>query len=225
MARDQKLSEVLDQLLVPLGIFYHLSGNQIVLMRKGDESNDLVILKDDESKKIADLASFSTVITGRVTNEAGEPLAGVSVLVKGTAKGTATNANGVFTISVDPGETLEFSFIGYKLTSVKVGKETTINMQLVSDASKLNEIVVIGYGTQKKSTLTGAIATVSSKTINELPVASVDEALQGRVAGVNVTNNGSPGTQPIVAVRGISSISFATDPLYVIDGFPTGNPE
>src|SRR6202000_3190094 len=71
--------------------------------------------------------------------------------------------------------------------------------------------------------LTGAVATVSSKTLNELPVASVDQALQGRVAGVSVTNNGSPGTTPIVAIRGISSISFATDPLYVIDGFPTGN--
>src|SRR5579872_1311975 len=168
MAKDRKLSEVLDQLLAPLDIFYHVSGNQIVLMRKGDESNDLVILKDNDSKKISDLPTFATVVTGRVTNETGEPLAGVSVLVKGTAKGTTTNANGVFSISVDPGETLEFSFIGYKLSSVKVGTETTINMSLVSDASKLNEIVVVGYGTQKKSTLTGAIASVSSKTINEL---------------------------------------------------------
>ncbi len=223
MAKDLKLSEVLDQLLTPLDIFYHLSGNQIVLMKKGDENNDLVILKDDDNKKVTDPASFTTVITGKVTNESGEPLVGVSVLVKGTAKGTTTNANGLFSIGAEPGETLEFSIIGYKLTSFKIGRETNVNMQLVSDASKLNEIIVVGYGTQKKSTLTGAIASVSSKTINELPVASVDEALQGRVSGVNVTNNGSPGTQPIVAIRGISSISFATDPLYVIDGFPSGN--
>ena len=221
--KDQKLSEALDELLAPLDLFYHVSGNQIVLMKKGDDRNDLVILTDDPVKKMAAPSSYFLDITGKVTNEQGEPLPGVSVLVKGTSRGTTTNGNGVFTIVADPGETLEFSIIGYKLSSFKVGQATSINIQLVADASKLSEIIVVGYGTQKKSTLTGAIASVTSKTINELPVASVDEALQGRVSGVNVTNNGSPGTQPLVAIRGISSISFATDPLYVIDGFPTGN--
>jgi len=223
LARDRKLSEVLDILLQPLDIFYNVSGNQIVLMRKGDETNDLVSLKEKDNKTSADAYSPVQAVTGKVTNENGEPLAGVSVLIKGTAKGTTTNSNGVFSLSVEPGETLEFSIVGYKLYAIKVGKETTFSIQLQSDASKLNEIVVIGYGTQRKSTLTGAVASVNSKTLNELPVAGVDQALQGRVAGVSVTNNGSPGNSPIVAIRGISSISFATDPLYVIDGFPTGN--
>ncbi len=221
--KDRKLSEALDQLLAPLGLFYHVSGNQIVLMKEGDDRNDLILFRDDETKKTGGQAPLANEVSGRVTNEVGEPLAGVSVLVKGTTRGTTTNSTGLFSIVADPGETLEFSIIGYKLTSFKVGSDPRINIQLVGDASKLNEIIVVGYGSQKKSTLTGAIASVSSKTINELPVASVDEALQGRVSGVNVTNNGSPGTQPLVAIRGISSISFATDPLYVIDGFPTGN--
>jgi len=222
-ARDKRLSEVLDVLLQPLDIFYRVSGNQIVLMKKGDVAGDLIFNKGGDSGTPAEPPSMATEITGKVTNENGEPLAGVSVLIRGTAKGTATNASGNFTIAANPGETLEFSIVGYKLVSVKVGSTTSLNIQLQSDASKLNEIVVIGYGTQKRSTLTGAVASVSSKTLNELPVASIDQALQGRVSGLNVTNNGSPGTSPIVAIRGISSINYATDPLYVIDGFPTGN--
>ena len=223
LARDKPLSDVLDVLLQPLNIFYTVSGTQIVLMRKGDDANDLIPIKMMDLKRSADVLYAANVVTGKVSNEAGEALAGVSVLVRGTAHGTTTNSSGVFSIDANPGETLEFSIVGYKLFSIKVGTETNLTIQLQSDASRLNEIVVIGYGSQKKSTLTGAIASVPGKTLNELPVASVDEALQGRVAGLSVTNNGSPGTQPIVAIRGISSISFATDPLYVIDGFPTGN--
>jgi TonB-linked SusC/RagA family outer membrane protein len=222
LARDRRLSEVLDILLQPLDIFYRVSGNQIVLMKKGDEANELLTFKDDPLPLDANTIATAT-ITGKVSNDAGEPLSGVSVLVKGTSRGTTTGADGNFSITAEPGETLEFSIVGYKLFSYKVGKTAAVNIQLQSDASKLNEIIVIGYGTQKKSTLTGAVASVSGKQINELPVASVDQALQGRVAGVSVTNNGSPGTSPIVAIRGISSISYATDPLYVIDGFPTGN--
>ncbi len=222
-ARDQSLREVLYILLEPLNIFYQLSGNQIILMRKGDEQNRLLAFKEDTYEKPTPEEVAARNITGKVTNEDGTLLGGVSVLVKGTARGTTTNERGVFTISVDAGETLEFSIIGYKLSSVRVGQETTINITLQADASKLNEIVVVGYGTQKRSTLTGAVASVSSKTLNELPVASIDQALQGRVSGLSVTNNGSPGTAPIIAIRGISSIGYATDPLYVIDGFPTGN--
>ena len=92
-----------------------------------------------------------------------------------------------------------------------------------SNSRALDEVVVVGYGTQKRTLVTGAVSSVNSKTINELPVVSVSQALQGRVAGLTVTNNGSPGTDPIVRIRGISSISYASDPLYVVDGFPTGN--
>ncbi|HET7898846.1 MAG TPA: TonB-dependent receptor plug domain-containing protein, partial [Flavisolibacter sp.] len=106
---------------------------------------------------------------------------------------------------------------------VDVAGRSTLPVTMQLATGGLDEVVVVGYGTQRRTRVTGAISNVSGKTLNELPVPSVSQALQGRVAGVQVTNNGSPGTNPIVRIRGISSISFASDPLYVVDGFPTGN--
>jgi TonB-linked SusC/RagA family outer membrane protein len=221
-AKDEKLGDVLDELLMPLDIFYHVSGEQIVLMRK-DAVSSPEVLPVNESAAAAD-PYVAKVLTGRVTTESGDPLAGVSVLVKGTSRGTTTNSNGVFSIAADAGETLEFSIIGYKLNSIKIGEASTnINVQLLTEVSGLNEIVVVGYGTQKRTLVTGAVSSVSGKTLNEIPVVSISQALQGRVPGVQVTSNGSPGTDPIVRIRGISSISYASNPLYIVDGFPTGN--
>lgn len=223
-AQDEKLGDVLHSLFGPLNIFYYVSGSQIVLMRKSEaptlnmpvkeEHGSASSLYEDEPAK---------TVTGKVTNVLGDPLAGVSVTVRGTTRGTSTATDGGFTISVDVGETLDFTMVGYRVFSARISEENTVNVQLEAEVSNLNEIVVVGYGTQKRSTLTGAIASVNSKMLNELPVASVDQALQGRVAGLTVVNNGGPGTTPIVRIRGISSISFASDPLYVVDGFPTGN--
>ncbi|MEP6724718.1 MAG: TonB-dependent receptor [Bacteroidota bacterium] len=223
-ARDENLGDVLDELLVPLDIFYHVSGEQIVLMRKdSNENNDLLSsLKETDRVVSADFA-IAKIVSGKITNETGDPLAGVSVLVKGTSRGTTTNNNGVFSISADAGETLEFSIIGYKLSTLKIGEANNVTIQLAAEISGLNEIVVVGYGTQKRTLVTGAISSVNSKILNEVPSVSISQALQGRIAGLTVTNNGSPGTQPIVRIRGISSISFASDPLYVVDGFPTGD--
>ncbi|MDP4255310.1 MAG: SusC/RagA family TonB-linked outer membrane protein, partial [Bacteroidota bacterium] len=163
-------------------------------------------------------------ITGKVSDNSGAPLVGASVVVKGTSRGTSTNAQGEYSISASPGETLLFSMVGYQVGSAKVGPSGAgVSIELQSRAGNINEVVVIGYGTQKRASVTGAIATVDSKTVKELPVASVQQALQGRVAGVQVTNNGSPGTDPIVTIRGISSISYSSNPLYVVDGFPTGD--
>ncbi|MGZ5133669.1 MAG: SusC/RagA family TonB-linked outer membrane protein, partial [Flavitalea sp.] len=220
VAHDRRLGDVLDLLLGPLDIFYRVSGNQIVLVRKGDIDHTSLQVK--ATGNIAMEEVFKTV-AGKVTNESGEPLAGVSVIVKGTSRGTTTNSIGEFSINVEAGETLEFSMVGYAVNSVKIGQENNVTVRLQSDIASIDEVVVVGYGIQKRATVTGAISSVSGKTVAELPVASVSQALQGRVAGVQVTNNGSPGTQPIVRIRGISSISFASDPLYVIDGFPTGD--
>lgn len=221
-AHDQRLGAVLDQLLQPLDIYYHVSGDQIVLTHKGEKQGHLLPLHIDADKMIPD-GYVAKVVTGKVTDEGGAPLGGVSIQVRGTSRGTTSNATGNYSISVDAGETLEFTMIGYKTHSIKIGAENTINVQMEPDVALLEQVVVVGYGTQKRSTLTGAIASVNSKTLAELPVASVEQALQGRVSGVTVTNNGSPGTSALVRIRGISSISFASDPLYVIDGFPTGN--
>jgi TonB-linked SusC/RagA family outer membrane protein len=223
-AYDQKLGDVLNLLLQPLDVLYYVSGNQIVLVKKGEERSLFARLKDQSDiKKITETENFYKDVTGKVTNDKGEPLVGVSVLVKGTSRGTTTNFTGSFTINAEVGETLDFSMVGYKLYSVKIGQENTIAVQLVPEIANIDEVVVVGYGTQRRTLVTGAVSSVSSKTLNELPALSVSQALQGRIAGLTVTNNGSPGAEPIVRIRGISSISYASDPLYVVDGFPTGN--
>jgi len=162
-------------------------------------------------------------VKGRVLDNSGNPLSGASVIVKGTSRGTSTDASGAFTINASPGEVLEFSMVGYQPGSARVAAGKDISIQLQAKLSTVEEVIVIGYGTQKRANVTGAISSVNSKTINELPVPSVSQALQGRVPGVQVTNNGSPGTDPLVRIRGISSISYASNPLYVIDGLPTGD--
>ncbi|OQP60489.1 SusC/RagA family TonB-linked outer membrane protein [Niastella vici] len=222
-ARNQRLGEVLEILLSPLNVLYFVSGNQIVLMRKGEAYSLAMFMTDDPRKSLLDAESPAKNITGKVTNDNGEPLNGVSVLVRGTSRGTSTNEKGVFVIQADVGETLEFSMVGYKQYAVKIGDETTVNIRLQPEQTNMNEVIIVGYGTQRRSSLTGAITSVNTKAINELPVASVEQALQGRVAGLTVTNNGEPGQSPIVRIRGVSSINFASDPLYVIDGFPTAN--
>ena len=165
-------------------------------------------------------AFAQTKITGTVTDPESKPLRGASVLVKGSKAGTTTDDNGGFSISAAGNASLVISMVGYETSTVAVGGQSNLVVMLKNDVSHLNEIVVTGYGTQKRALVTGAISTVNSKTLNAQPVALVSEALQGRVAGVSVVNNGSPGTAPIVRIRGISSISYASDPLYVIDGFP-----
>jgi TonB-linked SusC/RagA family outer membrane protein len=224
-ARDEKLGDVLHALFSPLGIFYYVSGTQIVLMRKGDAPTLSMVRKEEHGSNgtaIPEEEQAAKNVNGKVTNTIGDPLAGVSVTVRGTSRGTSTASDGSFSISVDVGETLDFSMVGYRVFSAKIGEENTVNVQLEAEISNLNEIVVVGYGTQKRTTLTGAIASVNNKTLNELPVPSLEQALQGRVAGLTVVNNGGPGTMAIVRIRGISSISFGSDPLYVIDGFPSG---
>ncbi|QNL47929.1 TonB-dependent receptor [Olivibacter sp. SDN3] len=161
-------------------------------------------------------------IRGAVSDETGQALSGVSVTIKGAIGSTSTDQNGAFEINIpDEGATLIFSYVGFLSQEIPVNDNTSLSVVLRSDAQALDEVVVVGYGTQRRSNITGAVSSVSAKTLTELPVSSADQALQGRVAGLTVTNNGSPGTSPIVAIRGISSISFASDPLYVVDGFPT----
>ncbi|RYZ31860.1 MAG: SusC/RagA family TonB-linked outer membrane protein, partial [Sphingobacteriales bacterium] len=163
-------------------------------------------------------------ITGRVINQSdNQAIAGATVQEKGTSNTTQTGNDGVFTITAPDNATLIITVVGYTPQEVNVSGRANVAVSLQPTSGSLEEVVVVGYGTQRRTRVTGAISTVTGKTVAELPVPSVGEALQGRVAGVQVTSNGSPGTQPIVRIRGISSISFASDPLYVVDGFPTGD--
>jgi TonB-dependent starch-binding outer membrane protein SusC len=172
---------------------------------------------------LSSTANAQSKISGTVTDADAKPLRGATVMETGSKKGTVTNESGDFSIAANKGATLLISMVGYESVSVKVGDQSSISVQLKADVSHLSEIVVTGYGTQKRALVTGAVASVNSKTLNAEPVLLVSEALQGRVAGVSVVNNGSPGTAPIVHIRGVSSISYASDPLYVVDGFPAVN--
>jgi len=163
-------------------------------------------------------------ITGKVTGDDGVSLPGVSVALKGTSVGTTTDVNGAFKLSVPANAVLVFSSVGYTSKEVAVGAGSVYNVTLITDAKTLNEVVVvsIGYGTAKKTDLTGSISSVSAATIASAPVTSLDQALQGRAAGVQVTNNdGSPGGNINVLIRGTGSLaSYGNGPLYVVDGYP-----
>jgi TonB-linked SusC/RagA family outer membrane protein len=161
-------------------------------------------------------------VTGRVTaSDDGSGVPGVSVLVKGTTVGTSTDVNGNFKISSASSAILQFSSVGYLTQEISVGNKSQIDVKLVADNTSLSEVVVVGYGTQKKSQMTGAISSVSGKEISELPVTNARQALQGRAAGVDVVQPGSkPGAGPQIRIRGRRSFNATNDPLYVVDGIP-----
>jgi TonB-dependent starch-binding outer membrane protein SusC len=159
-------------------------------------------------------------VRGRVTDEEGQGLPGVNVLVKGTSTGTTTDVEGNYSISApNENSVLVFSYIGYATQEVALDGRNTVNVSLQSDVQSLNEVVVVGYGTQKRSDVTGAVATVSAEEILRAPVNNAIQGLQGRVAGVNVfLNSGSPTSSPRVVIRGIGTINANSSPLYVVDG-------
>ncbi|MGI9545472.1 MAG: SusC/RagA family TonB-linked outer membrane protein, partial [Cyclobacteriaceae bacterium] len=161
-------------------------------------------------------------VSGTVTEaETGDPVPGVNVLVKGTTTGTVTDVEGKFNIEVDQGATLVFSSVGFRTTEVVVGSSSVINVNLESDVTALSEVVVVGYGTQEKRDVTAAIGSVDADRIKAIPVSSSIEAIQGQIAGVDISSaGGRPGQSPQVRIRGRRSISASNDPLYVIDGIP-----
>ncbi|WP_258097862.1 SusC/RagA family TonB-linked outer membrane protein [Marinoscillum pacificum] len=162
------------------------------------------------------------VVTGTISDEAGSTLPGVNVLVKGSTNGTTTDLDGNFRLSVpENGGTLVFRFIGFESQEVEIGAQSVINVTLSEDVTELSEVVVVGYGTQIKQDLTGNVAQVSGEDIENIPVPSFEQAIQGRTAGVQITSqNGKVGGGINIRVRGASSISASNEPLYVVDGIP-----
>ncbi|WJJ97743.1 SusC/RagA family TonB-linked outer membrane protein [Algibacter luteus] len=160
-------------------------------------------------------------VSGTVTAD-GQPLPGATVLLKGTTKGASTDFDGNFTIEATPEGVLVISYIGYATKEVTVGNQTQINISL-DESNELDEVVVIGYGTQRKSDLTGSVSSVSSEDLTAIPVSRVDQALQGRASGVQVTQvNGAPGAGTVIRVRGGNSITGSNEPLWVVDGIVVG---
>ncbi|MGF1638130.1 MAG: SusC/RagA family TonB-linked outer membrane protein [Cyclobacteriaceae bacterium] len=165
-------------------------------------------------------------ITGKVTSlDTPEGLPGVNVVVKGTAQGTVTDMEGRYTLDVPGSESiLVFSSVGYLTEEVVVGGRSVLNMDLTADITALEEIVVVGYGTQKRADITGSISSISSKSIQDMPLTGFDQAIAGQAAGVQVSQtSGAPGGGVSIRVRGTGSIGAGNEPLYVIDGFPVSN--
>ncbi|WP_036602067.1 TonB-dependent receptor [Olivibacter sitiensis] len=186
--------------------------------------NNKVIIVSRKKQVTGSLAAQPLLVKGKVTDERGEVLEGVSVRVKGTSVATATNTDGTYQLEVPAAiGTLSFDLIGYSPREVSFDVKTTgtIDMVLHESVDNLQEVVVVGYGTQKRSDLTGAIGSVSANKINQVPVTTASQALQGRVSGVLVSQSSSrPGAAPSVLIRGKRSISASSDPLYVVDGIP-----
>ena len=157
-------------------------------------------------------------VTGVVRDQVG-PAIGVSVVEKGTTNGTVTDIDGNFAISVNPGAVLEISSIGYKTQDITVGSQTKFTVTLVEDNEFLDEVVVVGYGTMKKSDLAGASVSMKEEDLKGSIISSLDQSLQGRAAGVTaVTTSGAPGSSSSIRVRGQATINANAEPLYVIDG-------
>lgn len=167
------------------------------------------------------IVSAQKKVTGKVTNQVNDPLQNVSVIVKGTEVGTVTDAQGNFSINVPAGRNnLEVSFVGYGTQEVSTtGKTDVGTISLISNANTLNEVVVTGYGTQRKKDITGSVAVVNTTELKQQPSTSPIEALQGKATGVQIINDGSPGSTPQIRIRGNTSINN-NDPLYIIDGMP-----
>ena len=204
-AKDETVAEVLDQMFDGTNIVYAMEGNNILLMNR------------------TAIQQKGTVITGIVEDVSGMPIIGANVTIKGTMKGTITDVDGKFTLEVGEGAVLIVSYIGYVEQSVSVGKQSSITVTLKEDTQALDEVVVVGYGTFKKSDLTGAITQVKGDEIANLPLRSAADALQGKAAGVTITaNSGSPGSLGDVRIRGIGTLN-GNNPLYVVDGMPQGD--
>ena len=206
---EKKVSEILDILLDEEKIEYKMIKNQIILTSLVDQEVGSLQIERD--------------ISGTVVDPSGVPMPGVSVLIKGTSTGTITNMDGKFYLAgVVAQDILVFSFIGMTNKEIVVGENNVLNITLTEDVIGLEEVVAVGYGMLRKSDLTGAVATIETDELNSLPVPSVGNALQGKATGVQVIDNGTPGSDPTFRIRGLGTINN-NNPLLVIDGIPTND--
>ncbi|MGV8138849.1 MAG: TonB-dependent receptor [Mangrovibacterium sp.] len=201
---NQQIDQVLQQVFSGTNVNYQIFDKQIVL----------------SSEQIA--VQQTRTITGKVNDQSGQPLPGVTVVVKSTTTGTVTGVNGGYSLANVPANaTLVFSFVGMKTQEISVDGKASIDIVMAEDAIGLEEVVAVGYGTIKKRDLTGSVTSVKSDNIEKVNTASLNDALQGLAAGVQVTSqSGQPGEASTILIRGGSSISASNEPLYVIDGFP-----
>lgn len=210
---DQNIDAILDDLFTSEGVKYTINDKHVVLYK--DEA------KEVKSQQAVKASEATRKITGIVTDEKGEPIIGANVVEKGTTNGTITDFDGNFTMKVGNNAELQVSYIGYIPKTVKVGKNNSLSIALSEDTKNLDEVIVIGYGTQKKSNVSGSVTSVSGDKLANLPTAGAAEALQGMAPGLSVNfGDGSPGAKPSMMVRGMTSWGSSNDPLVIIDGTP-----
>lgn len=226
--KNEQLSQVLDQILTPLKLSYEVVGQQIVIKR---EDAPAATPQEKTSGEINVEQGQEIQVAGRVTGENGEGLPGVNIQIKSTQRGTTTDGNGAYRISVpDRNAVLVFSFIGYVTQEAAVGSQSTVNVTLATDDKTLNEVVVVGYGTQRKRDITGSVVSVNETALKEVPAPNLVNQLKGRAAGVSIVSNGStPGSQGQIRIRGNRTLTTNQQgsdgldgPLVVVDGIPYG---
>lgn len=210
--KDYSLEDVLDICLKGQNLSYVIASKTIIIKKRELPKEERVLGKS--------FLPPPSTITGTVLDDKNAPLAGVSVVIKGTGRGTSTNDKGEFSISASNGETLEFSIIGYTKNSTKLGTETTLSITLQSETSNnLNDVVVVGYGTAKRKDVTGAITSVSSKDFVQGLVTNPTDQIQGKVAGLIITKpDGDPNSNVVIRLRGQTSLTGGQNPLIVVDG-------
>ncbi len=214
MALKEPLSNVLDRLLKPLHINYEVSGKYIILTKAMLPSREI---PKSGAEKIEQANEYN--VAGKVTDDRGEGLPGVSILIKGTQQGTTSDVNGNFKITViDKQSVLVFSYVGYVSREEEVGNRAEINISLTVDNKSLEEVVVIGYGTQKKRDLTGAVSSIDNTKNETLPNTNVIQALRGTVPGVSITAGGNAGSGSSISIRGQNSLTANNNALIVVDG-------
>ncbi|WP_051536122.1 SusC/RagA family TonB-linked outer membrane protein [Marinilabilia salmonicolor] len=164
-------------------------------------------------------------ITGTVNDNTGQPLPGVNIIVEGTSTGTITDVDGNYSLEAPSDGALVFNFIGFASQTVPIDGRSEIDVVLEQSDISLSEVVVVGYGTQKRENLTGAVTDIRAERMENKPVSSLTSALQGEAAGVSIVNSGGPGQEPVIQIRGVGSVNLSSAPLYVVDGMPVGSIE
>ncbi len=214
---DQTVESILNKILTDTDLEYFIRGRQVIIRKKEvvTEKAELSFLPQQDNK---------ITVRGSVKDSKNETLIGVNIIVEGTMNGTITDHEGNFVLNnVDPNSTLKFSYVGYKTEAIPLQKKTELDVRLLEDQGLIDEVVIVGYGSQRKSSLTAAVTTVKSSELTNIPTSSLISTLQGRVSGLTITQGtGEPGTGPGIQIRGVGTIDGDTGPLYVIDGVPGG---
>ena len=209
---DGDLVQVLNQLLTPRHIGYEIRDNKIYIFDQ--PATTVSGVSQTQQKEVT--------LTGTVTDLNGEPIIGANIVVPGTTIGTVTNVDGSYNLTLPQGSMLRFSYIGYLEQEYRINNQTVLNVQLSEDVATLDELIVVGYGVQRKSVVTAAISKVSSEELNVTRPTRVEDALKGKVSGVQITqSSGQPGSDSKVRIRGIGTINNS-EPLYIVDGMEVG---